>query len=125
SYELERDAELESISASVPTHQTAACWTVLTPDGGFAYVTDTGSATITGYSVNAEGELSPLQADGNSATTGTGPIDAALSRGGRFLFTLNSGAHTIAGFRIGDEGELSPVSVIGGIPAGANGLAAR
>jgi 6-phosphogluconolactonase len=125
SYELEGDAELESISASVPTNQTAACWAVLTPDERFAYVTDTGSATVTGYAVDADGELSRLQADGSSAATGAGPIDAAISRTGRFLFTLNSGAHTITGFRIGDEGELSPVSVAGGIPAGANGLAAR
>ncbi len=125
SYELERDADLESISASVPTNQTAACWAVLTPDQQFAYVTDTGSATITGYEVDAEGELSRLQADGSSAATGAGPIDAAISRSGRFLFTLNSGAHTVTGFRIGDEGELSPVSVAGGIPPGANGLAAR
>jgi len=125
SYELESDAELEAISASVPTNQTAACWAVLTPDEQFAYVTDTGSATITGYAVGANGDLSRLQADGSSAATGAGPIDAAISRTGRFLFTLNSGAHTITGFRIGDEGELSPVSVAGGIPPGANGLAAR
>lgn len=125
SYELETDGELESISPSVPTTQTAACWAVVTPDGRFAYVTNTGSATISGYSVDADGELSLLQGDGKSAVTGAGPIDAAFSRDAQFLFTLNSGAHTITGFRVGDEGQLSPLSSVGGIPAGANGLAAR
>ena len=125
SYELERDGELESISPSVGTNQTAACWAVLTQDGRFAYVTDTGSAAVTGYSVDAEGRLALLQADGKSATTGAGPIDTAFSRDDQFLFTLNSGSHTITGFRVGDQGQLSGVSSVGGLPASANGLAAR
>jgi 6-phosphogluconolactonase len=125
SYELERDGDLESISPSVRTTQTAACWAVVTRDGRFAYVTNTGSATISGYSVSLDGELSLLRADGKSAVTGAGPIDAAFSRDDKFLFTLNSGGHSITSFRVGEDGALTPASSIEGLPAGANGLATR
>lgn len=125
SYELERDGELETISPSVATKQTAACWTVVTRDGHFAYVTNTGSSTISGYSITSSGKLSLLQGNGISALTGAGPIDAALSDNDRFLFTLNSGNHTITGFRVSDDGDLTPVSLAPALPVGANGLAAR
>lgn len=125
SYELERDGDLESISPSVPTTETAACWTVVTRNGRFAYVTNTGSASVSGYLIGFDGELSLLREDGKSAVTGAGPIDAALSRDDRFLFTLNSGSHSITSFRIGHDGGLTPASSVEGLPAGANGLAAH
>lgn len=125
SYELERDGELKLVSPSVPTKQTAACWTVVTGNGRFAYVTNTGSGTISGYSIGFDGKLSLLQEDGLSAITGAGPIDAGISNNDRFLFTLNGGNHTITGFRIGHDGDLTPVSLAHGLPVGSNGLAAR
>lgn len=125
SYELKRDGKLELVSPSVPTNQTAACWTVVTGDGRFAYVTNTGSGTISGYSIGFDAKLSLLQEDGLSAITGAGPIDAGISNNDRFLFTLNGGNHTITGFRIGHDGDLAPVSLAHGLPVGSNGLAAR
>lgn len=125
SYQVRPNDELRPISSSVPTTETAACWTVVTNDGRFAYVTNTGSATISGYSIRFGGGLKLLQSDGQSATTGAGPIDAALSTNDQFLFTLNSGSNTITGFHVGDEGNLTPVSMVPGLPAGANGLVAR
>jgi 6-phosphogluconolactonase len=46
SYEIRRDGTLTPISPSVPTGQTAACWAALTPDGRFAFVTNTGSGSV-------------------------------------------------------------------------------
>ncbi|MGH8277836.1 MAG: lactonase family protein, partial [Steroidobacteraceae bacterium] len=87
SYELE-DQGLETESASVPTHQSAACWVVATRRGAFAYATDTGSGTVTGYRVARDGDLRALTADGISGITGPGsaPTDAAL--GGDELYVL-------------------------------------
>ncbi len=48
---------LEVISGSVPTYQTAACWTVVARLGRYVYVTNTGSGTWTGYRVSLSGEL--------------------------------------------------------------------
>ena len=115
---------LQVISPSVGTTQRAACWVVVTEDQRFAYTTNTGSGTISGFSVRPNGRLTLLDG-GVTATTGAGPIDVALSRDSRFLYALVGGAHGISGFGIGAEGDLTPVSGVVGLPAGANGLAAR
>lgn len=111
------------ISASVATTQTAACWVVVTPNGRHAYVTNTGSATISSYSVQKSGRLALAQ--GVAATSGNGPIDAAISADGRGLFVLNSGSHTITSFTIARDGSLSASGSAAGLPAAANGLAAN
>lgn len=46
SYEVDRNGVLITISASVATNQTANCWVAVTPNGRFAYVTNTGSGSI-------------------------------------------------------------------------------
>jgi 6-phosphogluconolactonase (cycloisomerase 2 family) len=98
---------------------------VVTKDGRFAYTTNTGSASISGYRIGHDGELSLLDADGVTGVTGAMPIDMALTRGSRFLYSLNSGDGTISGFRVQADGGLSPIGGASGLPAGANGLAAR
>ena len=127
SYRLGRDGMLHVVSPSVATHQTAACWVVVTEDGRFAYTTNTGSGSISGYAIEDDGALTLLNADGRTADTGAGsaPIDLALSEDGRFLIVLNSGTHSIGALRILRNGQLQPVITIGGLPASANGLAAR
>ena len=65
----------QTISGSVPTTETAACWVAISGDGRYAYVTNTASNTISGYAVSPRGELSLLVADGISGTTGAGPVD--------------------------------------------------
>ena len=55
---------------------------------------------------------------------GSTPIDMAFSRNSRFLYVLNAGTHTIAAFSLGPHGSLRPLGAVGGLPAGANGLAA-
>ena len=111
------------ISASVGTTQSAACWVVVTPNGRYAYTTNTGSGTISQYGVQRGGQLSLLQ--GIAASSGAGPIDAAISPDGRRLFVLNAGSDTISSFGIARDGTLGSPSSIGGVPDGANGLAAN
>ena len=127
SYELGPDGTLRTISASVGTNQTAACWVVVTPNGRFAYATNTGSGSISGYRIGFDGALELLDADGRTAETGDGstPIDLALTDNGRFLYSLNSGSNTIGAFRVHADGSLVPLPFVDGLPAGANGLAAR
>ena len=127
SYLLEDDGTLQVVNSEVPTTETAACWVVVTNDGRFAYTTNAGSGTVSGYRIAFDGTITLLDADGVTGNTGneSGPIDMALSNNGRFLFTLNSGNDTISAFRIHADGSLSPLPGASGIPAGANGLAAR
>jgi 6-phosphogluconolactonase len=127
SYELDEDGTLHTVSASVGTNQTAACWVAVTPDGRFAYTTNTGSGSISGYAIDFDGGLTLLDPNGRTGVTGDGssPIDMAFSRGGHFLYALNSGTHTIAAFAVTHTGALVRLAFTGGLPASANGLAAR
>jgi 6-phosphogluconolactonase (cycloisomerase 2 family) len=127
SYEVERDGALELIDPSVPTNQTAICWLVVTPSGRFAFGTNTGSDSISGFAIDHDGHLTLLEPDGRNGVTGDGsaPIDMALDRSGRYLYTLNTGTNSLSVFRLGPRGELFPLPGLSGLPAGANGLAAR
>ena len=109
------------ISASVPDTQSAACWVVATPNGRYAYVTNTGSGTVSSYGIRRSGKIALLQAA--AAPSGAGPIDAAVSPEGRRLFVLNAGSHSITSFTIGYEGDLTGTGSVAGLPAGATGLA--
>jgi 6-phosphogluconolactonase len=119
------DGIIDAISASVATTETAACWIVVTKNGRFAYTTNTGSASISGYGIGRDGSLTLLDADGVTGQTGPGPIDMALARSSRLLYSLNSGDGTISGFRVRANGSLTPIGGASGLPTFANGLAAR
>jgi len=127
SYEVSDDGDVAAISQSVSTRQTAACWVVLTRNERFAYASNTGSGTITGYRVAPDGSLELLDADGITGNIGAGsaPIDIALTRNSGFLYTLNSGTGTLSAFRVNADGSLETLAGVNGIPAGANGLAAE
>ena len=119
------DGLLNVLAGPVPTNQSAACWVVVTRSGRFAYTTNTGSASTSGYSIATDGTPTLLDGDGITAATGKGPIDADFSFGEKFLYVLNSGDHTISVFSVRHDGSLGVVGTTAGLPAGANGLAAR
>jgi 6-phosphogluconolactonase len=124
SYSLSSGGTVTPISASVKTTETAACWVVVTKDGRYTYTTNTGSNSISGYSVAGDGSLTLLDADGKTATTGATPIDMALTRSSRLLYALAAGVPEINGFLVNGDGSLDPIGTIGGLPAGTVGLAA-
>lgn len=111
------------ISARVPDTQSAACWVVTTPNGRYAYVTNTGSGTVSSYGIQRSGQIALLQAA--AANSGAGPIDAAVAPEGRRLFVLNAGSHSITSFTIAHDGGLTAAGSVAGLPAGATGLAAN
>ncbi len=100
---------------------------MLTDDERYAYASNTGSGSISGFRVRHNGGLQLLNADGVTGATGEGsrPIDMALSGNSRYLYSLNSGNGTISAFRVNANGSLDALPGLSGIPAGANGLAAR
>jgi 6-phosphogluconolactonase (cycloisomerase 2 family) len=102
-------------------------WIAISKNGRFAYATNTGSSSVTGYRISHDGTLEVLDADGVTGSTGAGsaPIDAAFSRDGRFLYVLSGGTNDITTFRQHADGSLTNLGAVGGLPAGAAGLAAR
>jgi 6-phosphogluconolactonase len=124
SYSLAANGTITPITPNVATTETAACWVVVTKKGHFTYTTNTGSNSISGYRIADDGGLTLLDADGVTAATGATPLDMALTPGSRFLYTLNGGAPEVQGFAVNRDGSLDVVGSVGGLPAGAVGLAA-
>lgn len=115
------------VGGLVPTTETAACWVQITPDGRFAYVTNTGSGTITGFRIAANGSLTSLTPDGKTGTTGamSQPLDMAYAGG--FLYALTSGDRGIRAFRVQNDGTLAAqtsADLAGVFPISVTGLAA-
>lgn len=126
SYRFRPNGNLKVVDGSVATTETAACWVVITRDGRYAYVTNTGSGSVSGYSLSAAGDLSLLDADGVTASTGAGsePIDAAFDHSSRHLYVLEAGSDAIGIFRRMADGSLDDRGEVTSLPAGAVGLAA-
>ena len=127
SFTITETGALQQISASVGDGGTAACWITLEPiTGGYAYVANNLSNSLSSYSVGNDGSLTLLAA---IAATASGPNDLGVAReGGRsFLYALNSGSGTIEAFRINlGNGSLTALPTVGGLPVNdaAQGLAA-
>jgi DNA-binding beta-propeller fold protein YncE len=129
SYALRSNRTLAPISIGVPTLGTANCWNAITPDGKFAYVSNSGSASISGFAIASNGALSPLPGTvvANNAS-GSVNLDLAISADGAFLYSLNAASGDIGVFAIDARtGALRSVGAVGELPAaaGLNGIAAN
>jgi 6-phosphogluconolactonase (cycloisomerase 2 family) len=128
SYEVSAIGNLKVVSGSVANFGTASCWLVVTDGGDYAYVSNTVSHSITGYSIGRNGKLRLLDRDGQTALTGNGsfPTDMALTNGSAFLYVLNGGTGVVSVFRVERDGSLSGLpSPASALPPGAQGIAAR
>jgi hypothetical protein len=123
SYTISEDGALTPITSALPTLQGAACWLVMV--GGYAYIANAASATLTGVNVSETGTLTLHDAGGMTAVTGAGATDLAVSPDRGFLYSLASGTHTINPFAIHPDGSLTPLPALPGIPETAVGLAVR
>jgi len=127
SYSVLANGTLSAITTGVPTLGNANCWNVVTPNGRWVYVSNAGSSTIAGFSIDASGGLTPI---GTTVVginpSGSGNLDIAVSSDGKFLYSLNSGNGTIGVFGIQEDGTLLNVDQVEAISAqaGFNGIAA-
>lgn len=134
SYHL-ANGNVKLINGPVYDNQIAPCWLVITRNGRFAYTSDADSHTISGYSIDEDGSISLLNADGVTGSTppDTFPLEEHLSRDSQFLYVLDSrlllpvpGPDTLSGFQINEDGSLTqvvdPSQIV--LPFSAIGLAA-
>ena len=121
SYEIERNAKLDLVSGSVALGQTAPCWLVTTPDGRYAYTANAGSGTISSLGIAPNGVPSLMK---TAAATLAAPLDLAITGNSRFLY-VREGTKAISGFKVAPDGSLTAVGSWTGLPAGAQGIAAR
>ena len=126
SYDLaEEGAGLQLIDGSVPTAQTAACWVIMARHGRYAYTTNTGSGTLTGFGIDRSGRLARLSADGRTGVTGGGPTDGTASPDGASLFVLSPPIGTVTSFHVAADGTLQYQAALAGAAATSTGLVAR
>ncbi|MBB5065819.1 beta-propeller fold lactonase family protein [Granulicella mallensis] len=127
SYKITTNGKLSPISQSVPTFGGANCWNVVTPDGKFVYVSNAGSATISGFAIGSNGALTPIGGTvvGNNPEGATN-LDIAVSADGKYIYTLNSATGNIGVFGIRTDGALTNLGTAGDFAksAGFNGIAA-
>jgi 6-phosphogluconolactonase (cycloisomerase 2 family) len=125
SYTLFDAGRLETVTGVASTAQTAACWVVITPDGRFAYTSNTGSGSVSGFQIQPDGSLVALDSGGRTGVTGEGSEPSDMAIAGRFLYVVNSGTHALSTFRIGEAGPLHPIQQVDSLPAAAAGIVAR
>jgi 6-phosphogluconolactonase (cycloisomerase 2 family) len=99
--------------------QAALCW--IEPAGGFYFVSNTGSNTLSSFRVGPDGQPSLVAAV--AATTHPGPIDLAST--GDFLYAETGLTSTLDEFRVNDDGSLTSIGTVTGLPPGIEGIAAK
>lgn len=99
--------------------QTAPCWVEIAHDGRFLFTVNTGSGSISRYSIAHSGALTLLGSTAVKATGSVGAVDARLSPDGHDLYVDESTIGAVGIFAVngGDLTELasSPTP----LPAGA------
>jgi 6-phosphogluconolactonase len=127
SHLVQADGTLLSVTGSVPTQGTFACWIALTPNGQFAFASNTLSSSISGFAIGGSGTVTALPGTVvASLPTGSNNLDIAVSDDARFVYTMNTGAGTIGIFAVQPNGSLKVTGFASGLSAhsGFEGLAA-
>ena len=117
-YVINRDGTLAD-PKTLSDGQMALCWIVRA--GGFYYVTNTASNTISGFTVGTDGQPSLIGA-GTLANTGAGPIDMTVS--GRYLYVQTGTAGTVEEYRINEDGTLTSIGAVPSV-VGQEGIASN
>lgn len=117
-FRIGSDGSLTSLS-SLATGQAATCWVVR--DGSLLFLSNAGSANLTGVRSGAGGSLSLI---GQTATE-AGTVDAAVSPGGRFLYVQAGATGAVDAYAVHADGSLTPVgSVLVPNAVGGEGIVA-
>ena len=121
SFALAADGTLTAISKTVGNSQNATCWIIATPDGKYAYASNTASGTVSAYSLDASQNLQLVNStsatragqnvttfDGKAVTSG--PVDTVLSADGKFFYQQYSGLGVVGAYKIGADGNLTAIA---------------
>jgi 6-phosphogluconolactonase (cycloisomerase 2 family) len=105
---------------SQPDGQAALCWILRV--GDYYYVSNTGSNTLSAYTIAASGQPALVGATGVVATTAPGPIDLTSPSGTSFLYA-QTGSGTVEEYQVNANGTLTPIGAVTGLPPGMEGIA--
>ncbi|MGA8270518.1 MAG: beta-propeller fold lactonase family protein [Candidatus Sulfotelmatobacter sp.] len=127
SYTINPNGTITAISQSIPSDGNGNCWNAITPNGKWVFVDNAGTFTVAGFSIAANGALTPIA--GTILSTlpdGSTNLDMTTSGDGKYLFNLLSGSGALGVYTINSDGTLTQLGDIEGLPktAGFNGIAA-
>ena len=117
-FRVARGGTLSSIGSSpFADKQTAPCWVEITHDGEFLFTVNTGSGSISRYSIAPDGALTLLGSTQVSSQAGVGAVDARLSPNGQTLYVDEGRVDTLGVFAV-DGGQLTEQGTVA-LPASA------
>jgi len=124
SYTLE--GGFRTISGSVPDLRSEVCWTVISKDERYAYITNFGDGTISSYTIARDGSITLLESVAATTTLGQLSIrDADRTKNGRYLYAIDITSRMVHGWEIEDDGSLTSIGAFPGLPGTVAGLAVR
>jgi 6-phosphogluconolactonase len=123
-FDVADNGALSSIGASpFADLQNAPCWVAITPDGQDLFAVNTGSGTVSRFSIDRNGNLTLLGSTLVNDQGGVGGTDPTVTPDGRNLYINETAAHGLAEMTIkgGNLTELpgSPVALPASITAAA------
>jgi 6-phosphogluconolactonase len=121
SYRIGANGRLHDVNGAVPNSQGAPCWVATTAFGRFAFVTNTGSNSVSSYYIAPGGYL--FLVDKAAAATGMMPTDIVVAKNNYNVFALTSHSGTIDEYHRKFFGGLDKIGSATGVPASATGLA--
>ena len=124
SYQVNPETGIVSGAVDIFDAQNAACWVALSNDQTVGYTTNTGSHSVSLFTIDFDGSMESFFANGRAIRAGAGPIDLVVTQDGRNLYVLNAADDTIGAYRVHSDGRLNRLRTVHA-PDGANGLAAR
>ena len=119
---------LHVVSAKKKDMGKGACWIANTKDPAlpqqYSYISNTGSATLSGFAIASNGAISLLKVDGKSAVLPPGafPIDLVISSDNKYLYVLAKKLPGITGFQIQSDGSLVQIQDLRGTPLTSYGM---
>lgn len=126
SYTVTEQGQVNQITAVSNAPDRAACWIAIHNNGNQVWIANTGSSTLSLYTINNAGALTLI---GNHSTLafGRAPFEIVLDKASQFLYELNTraGSQSIHVLRVTggtDNGGLEDVATVsipeGSAPAG-------
>jgi 6-phosphogluconolactonase len=129
SYGVASTGVLTPISSTVTNGQAAVCWTIVSTDEKTLITTNSGSGTLSTYSIGAGAALTLRNAVASTLEGPTsGVVDGGASETGNFIYALDGGIGAITVLHLEADGSLAKLQTVSGngLPVlGGEGLAVR
>lgn len=116
---IDTDATTTDTQSFITTGGINPSAVTIDPTGRFAYVANTGSASVSAFIINpANGALSQIICSGtcvgDNFPAGTSPKSVAVDPSGRYVYVANSGTNDISAYTISaSTGALTPIANYG------------